>query len=251
MKLFSSTLVLLLVLTLSFVSCNKDFKICEEGKDCEETSNNNPSAPSNLAPSEDGVSLSQHRIFLSSTQHNGSMGGTIGASTICQNLATQAGLTRAYKALIAESGSFPINSFDDKGEVYAFKDAQTKELVASSIGSLIANEVSNLPIYDDTFFEHPTNTLVWTGIDTSSNVAPHTCKDWTQGAFMPDFEMGRSGVIAPNDCYNLMGMNVFPQQNSAVECLANDPANEWKNNVVGSNGSQTCNQLSRIYCISQ
>jgi len=64
MKISSSTLVLL-SLTLSFVSCNEDFKICEEGKDCEEASNDNssapapttPSGPPNLAPGEEWVQV--------------------------------------------------------------------------------------------------------------------------------------------------------------------------------------------------
>jgi hypothetical protein len=51
------------------------------------------------------------RVFLSSTLHDGNLGGLSGADAKCQGLATSAGLPGTYKAWLSDSTSSPSSRF--------------------------------------------------------------------------------------------------------------------------------------------
>ncbi len=51
------------------------------------------------------------RVFVTSTTHNGNLGGLVGADAICQNLATAAGLPGSYRAWLSDSTDSPSTRF--------------------------------------------------------------------------------------------------------------------------------------------
>jgi hypothetical protein len=54
-------------------------------------------------PTTDGVSICRHRLFVTSSSHFANFGGLSGADSLCASAAQGAGLTRTYRALLADS----------------------------------------------------------------------------------------------------------------------------------------------------
>ncbi|MCT4641399.1 MAG: DUF1554 domain-containing protein [Bacteriovoracaceae bacterium] len=166
----------------------------------------------------DGISDSEHRIFVTSESYNGNLGAIAGANTKCAALASSAGLKRTYKALISDSSSDAVSSIVLKGSIYIFDDLDEKRLVAispSSLWSTSSTDLLNTITYDEKGQYLAKN--VWSGSFDGGNSSFDHCLNWTSS------NGSNNGTIGDNS------------QSDA----------RWINSA-----SFACNATYGIYCIS-
>lgn len=82
-------------------------------------------------------------VFVTSTSHNGALGGVVGADRICNTLAAEAGLPGLFKAWISAETSSPISTFNHSADQYVLVD-----------GTIIADNWADLT---DGLLSHPIN----------------------------------------------------------------------------------------------
>lgn len=123
----------------------------------------------------------QKIVFITEAASNGDMGGLVGADVICQEEATAAGLTGAFKAWLSDStGSSPLNRFTHPAAPYVLVDltqvaASWADLtdgtldhainLTSTGGTLGAGEFVATATFADGAYD-------WIGF---------VCNDWTDG----------------------------------------------------------------------
>ena len=115
-------------------------------------------------------------VFLSSSRHPSNFGGPSNADTICQNLATAAGLPGSYKAWVSDSTSAASSRFTPSTGPYRLVDGTTIANNWTDLrdGSLLA------PINrTETGGDAGGNPGVWTGTFTNGSVATNHCNNWT------------------------------------------------------------------------
>ncbi len=83
----------------------------------------------------------QKIVFVTSTVHNGALGGVSGADKICQDLADDAGLRGTFKAWISTSESSPTTNFTRSRVPYVLPDGNT--MVAQNWYDLTDGELSH------------------------------------------------------------------------------------------------------------
>lgn len=162
------------------------------------------------------------RVFVTSTTHNGNLGGVSGADDICQNLADASPLTQGgrYLAWISDSlGNSPDTRFNKVTVPYELVD-----------GTLIANDYSDLIICSnpnclvaiidlDENNSTPVENEVWTGTITSGMpIGAVNCNNWVSNA---------------NDIDGLVGVRTSISSN-------------WTNEE-----GDTCNSERLLYCFEQ
>jgi len=131
-------------------------------------------------------------IFVTSSIHDGNLGGVTGANTICQNLATTAGFSGTWKALLSDDTNSIKDLLDTNfGQIYNSKGVVIADTV-SDIWSIDLNDV----ITDDLGNIISNNTLVYTGsfIDGTKDTG-HTCSNWTSNS---SGDTGTTGDITSN-----------------------------------------------------
>jgi hypothetical protein len=126
-----------------------------------------------------GACLLGKRVFVTSSTHNGSLGGQSGADTVCQNLAMAANLGGQYKAFLSTS-------------TVAAGTRMTQATIPyrTVTGTIIADDWTDL--LDGTLDAQPTVTEsgatiatifgVWTGTNETGNLSTMSttnCSDWT------------------------------------------------------------------------
>tara|TARA_B100001971_G_scaffold215192_1_gene259846 strand:- start:98433 stop:99026 length:594 start_codon:yes stop_codon:yes gene_type:complete len=168
----------------------------------------------------DGISLSQHRIFVSSLSYNGNLGGLDGADSKCQTLATAAGLEREYKAFIGSSATALKNRFNLVGAVYNFNgDERTK---IAEIGVDLLNTDQPKDLLANIEYDEQGNSVtdsVWTGSDSEGEISTSVaCANWTSSS------AGQNGTVGDNS--------------RVTGFYLEDPPN------------QACSNTYRLYCIS-
>ena len=170
----------------------------------------------------DGVSSSDHRIFITSTSYTGNMSGLTGADKLCQSSAENAGLKLTYKAILSSSSLDVSNAqrLSLSGSIYKVDVSGQATLVAST-GSALWNTENNdqvlLGVVDLDENGGSVSNTPWTGTSSEGTAYSDTCSDWTS----------TSG-------------NSMTGLNTAVggEWLENDP-------------TSLCSNSYPIYCISQ
>lgn len=132
--------------------------------------------------------------FVTTTAHDGNLGGLAGADKICQGLAEAAGLPGTYLAWLTDSKQSPVTRFTPFNGPYA--------LVG---GSKIANDFVDLTdgfpmggVLRDETGASAGMILGWTGMTSSKFTATETCKDWTSS------DAANSGMAL----YTTWGQNV-------------------------------------------
>ena len=152
--------VFLFVLIFSFYSCGEN--------------------SSNLT---DGVEDGNHRIFVTSTSYNGNLGGISGANSTCATHASNAGLTKTYKALLSDSTADIVNNLQVSGSVYIFSDSSTRLLVVTAASDLWNSDSQDLlnSIQYDEKFNVLSSVTPWTGTDSDGTVAltGNHCSNWS------------------------------------------------------------------------
>ncbi len=143
-------------------------------------------------------------MFVSSTTHNGNLGGLAGADTICDDLASAAGLPDGdYMAWLSDSASSPSTRFNQSVIPYVSRDstqvaANFAQLVnvSSGLDSALMTEAGVVPtVTSQHFVEVAAWTATWTD-GTTGFVASSTtglpgfgmCDDWTRE---------ETGVVSP------------------------------------------------------
>jgi hypothetical protein len=182
-----------------------------------------PSSSSGRDPASeitDGLEENQLRIFISSSTHDGNLGGKTGANEICDDLAKVAGLERKYKAIISTPTSPIVDSLNEDGEIYIFISEEEKVLVAKNLSEFFDSDNFNLNQkinYDENY--NLVEDFVWTATngDGSADEASH-CENWTSSLAESDGLYGNSAAV---------------------------------NSVFLNDAFESCTELNHIYCISQ
>jgi hypothetical protein len=198
---------------------------------------------------EDGISSSEKRIFLSSTRLSGEMGGISGANDVCQNLAQQAGLKKNYRALLAINEYSLSDQFSGTSKIFIFKSSG-KELVSNSLTELIEDKAISNINFDEYSVEITDFTYVWTGV--LNNSVSNNCSNWTsdssEGAWA--LAKGSPECVDPNDLDNWMPSMMY---SDSATCEAN--SYQWRNNegkdVISLGDRMTCTDRLHVYCISE
>jgi hypothetical protein len=167
--------------------------------------------------STDGISSSQHRIFVTSNTFQGNFGSISQANILCNTAASSAGLELSYQAILSESLSSATNSLSLIGSVYTFDETGMKNLITESgVDLWDNNNVSFVnPINRDEFGDVVSGD-VWTGTNDSGNSHSDNCSSWSS-----DSSSGRYGEV---------GAISF---------------GEWL-----ERGSKNCSSYAHLYCIS-
>lgn len=117
--------------------------------------NTNVDAPAGQTPKDDnnegslttdGTLVENYRIFVSSVEYSGNLGGLAGADAKCQSLASAAGLTRTYKAILSSSSVNAVDRINKSltGKVIMIQNGGSEIQVASSIAALFDAASLNL-----------------------------------------------------------------------------------------------------------
>ncbi len=121
---------------------------------------------------------SQYLVFLSSQAFTGDLGGTAGADSICQSLATRAGLPGVFKAWLSDSTSSPSTRFTKSSTVpYVRTDGA---IVANNWPSLTSSPILN-PINIDEYGANFGTVHAWTATarDGTWLSDQSNCQNWT------------------------------------------------------------------------
>jgi len=159
------------------------------------------------------------RVFLSSTTHDGNLGGLSGADAICQGLAGSASLPGTYRAWLSDGAQSPSTRFSQSSGPYQLLNGVT---IATSWNDLTDGTLAapitlaeNGATFDDPALRSWTNTLA---NGTAGGVLNENCAGWTSGANGSDGDEGQVTSTSDN----------------------------WTDFATG-----TCNNLFHLYCFQQ
>jgi hypothetical protein len=115
-------------------------------------------------------------VFLSSTTHNGNLGGLTGADQICQDLADAAGLLGTFKAWLSTSTQSPSTRFTHSATPYILTNGT---VIANDWWDLIDGTLNAAISLDEK--GHLLSSYVWTG--TAPNGTPLNPIQWGDGTY--------------------------------------------------------------------
>ncbi|MBT8492409.1 MAG: DUF1554 domain-containing protein [Deltaproteobacteria bacterium] len=150
-------------------------------------------------------------IFVTSTRHDGDLGGFEGADAICAERASAAGLTGTFRAWLSSGTVNAADRLEQSTGPYVRTDGVQ---IASDWADLIDANIA-APINRDENGNSQSGD-VWTGTYSSGVMAPDTCS-----GFMIT---GGSGMCGNSNATNL----------------------QWTDNLVPG-----CTTMLRLYCIEQ
>jgi len=117
-------------------------------------------------------------VFVTSTTHNGNLGGLSGADAICQGLADAASLPGTYMAWLSDSTGTPDTRFVKSTSPYTLIDGT---ILADDWDELIDGSL-NARINLDEIGSVPYPPQVWTNTKNDGKAFnPNDCNDWTSG----------------------------------------------------------------------
>jgi len=118
------------------------------------------------------------RVFVTSTTHNGAMGGLAGADAICQARATAAGLSGTYMAWLSDSTGSPSTRFTQSEAPYVLVNGT---VIANDWYDLTDGSIDNYfnrnefgATVSSSSYPYTSTTAAGTLIDAS-----RTCSNWT------------------------------------------------------------------------
>jgi hypothetical protein len=124
----------------------------------------------------DGLLLDEHRIFVTSTAHNGNLGGIAGADAMCQACAQNAGLQRTYRAIISAPGDNAVDRLVISGSIWLLTCAGF-EKVADDATDLWDGSIDRSVAYDE--FGVFVDANVHTGCQSTGILGSSHCSSWT------------------------------------------------------------------------
>ncbi len=138
---------------------------------------------------------SSKKVFVTSTFHDGNLGGVSGGDAICQTLANAVpSLTgRTFKAWLSDTSTDAIDHVTvtaTNGPWYRLDDVK----VAGSKAELATAPLFTAIVVDENG-AYTDNSNVWTGTDTAGIKTANRCVDWTSNAGNPvSGHFGTAGV---------------------------------------------------------
>jgi hypothetical protein len=133
------------------------------------------------------------RVFVTSGEWNGNLGGLDGADNLCRQAAKTAGLGDVeWRAWLSTTTVNAISRIQYAGP-YALVNGtvvanSAVELVESTVKVAISITENNTPATIQ-----PAKASVWTSTDAKGQaVTPNTCTDWTSGGY---FDWGHAGSL--------------------------------------------------------
>jgi len=154
-----------------------------------------------------------HRIFVTSGEHDGALGGLSGADNLCDSVAKQAELSGTWKAILSDSSTDANSRISLQNRVVDM-DANTvasrADFWSANHSSAIDRDQNNTAIRTS---ERNFDDNVWTATETDGTTESNTCADWTSnsgGIFGDDGHAGDAGNSDGEwvdnrdevDCYN-------------------------------------------------
>lgn len=169
----------------------------------------------------DGVGTSEHRAFVTSGTYTGGLGGVSGADSTCNSVASAAGLSRTYKAILGDSSTSADDRLAFSGSIYIVDSNDEKTLVAGSGSDLwntSSSDLTNQINIDENGDTVTSDDYVWTGTTSEGGEQTSNCSDWSSSS---------SGVNGFYGNLDLIGEG-------------------WVEYDFGS-----CDQSFHLYCVSQ
>ncbi len=159
------------------------------------------------------------KVFVSSTTHQGDLGGLAGADSTCQGLAGAAGLSGTYRAWLSDNSGSPLTRFTQSPVPYVLVNGTQ---VAYDWSDLVdgTNLDANIDLDENGMAQ---SVYVWTATSQTGGLKNpnYTCAEWTTNLNDQRAAIGRiDGCCSPND---------------------------W----TDATGGSFCNNLHRLYCFEQ
>lgn len=140
--------------------------------------------------SKKNVLLTQHRIFASSTLHQGNFGGLAVADSICNSLGkAQFGAGTTWKAIISDGSTNAIDRIYVNGPVYNTRGSP--QLLASNEADLWDGAIGGSGIDFEEDGSAAEEASVLTATNTNGTRRTNHCSNWTSTA--GTFHRGRTG----------------------------------------------------------
>ncbi len=116
------------------------------------------------------------RVFVTSTQQNGNLGGLAGGDAVCEARATANTLGGTWRAWLSTSTVDAKDRLTEPAGVFTRAVSGTK--VADDIADLTDGNIDNA-ILDDEFGVDGGNSIAWTGTGSDGLMTGSDCGDWT------------------------------------------------------------------------
>lgn len=128
----------------------------------------------------DGVPVGSHRVFVTSLEYSGNLGGLSGADEKCQLLATQAGLVKTYRALLSSSSENIKERILITDAIYVVDSESSYKKVAASQSDFWNTSNKDL-LHSISYNENITEVIktTWTGTTSSGTSNLNNCQNWT------------------------------------------------------------------------
>ncbi|MCK4453843.1 DUF1554 domain-containing protein [Candidatus Parcubacteria bacterium] len=128
------------------------------------------------------------RVFVTSSDYSGALGGLNGGDNECQTRANMAGLGGIWKAWLSGSATDAKDRISDG--VYYVKGPTESNIIAMTKADLIDGTIENLIKYDEN--GNFVIGYVWTGTDDDGTAHSKNCNDWTSDNFFVDGRYGHT-----------------------------------------------------------
>lgn len=171
-------------------------------------------------PLSDGVPIEGHRIFISSQNFSGNLGGLIGADDKCQQLATAAGLNRTYKAILSSDSESASNRILITEKVYIVNSSGEYKLVANSVNDFWDSAGQDL-LYPVNFNEKliKVESTPWTGTTSNGDINTNNCNSWTSEDSLQLGDLGNSSKVTS---YWLEGTSDSCDSEYPIYCISQE-----------------------------
>jgi hypothetical protein len=159
------------------------------------------------------------RVFITSTLHDGNLGGFAGADAICAARAAAGGLPGTYKAWLSASSSTASSRLAHATVPYANypSSSYSPHIIADNWNDLTDGLLEYYILYTE-FGGFPSTNLVWTGTDYTGANGGSSCVDWTTNSSLSVAGVGNNASVASQwtsfadqSCNNLRALYCFEQ----------------------------------------
>jgi hypothetical protein len=168
----------------------------------------------------DGIPQGSYRIFVTSDQFSGDLGGRSGADQKCAASASAAGLKLEYLAVLGIDGAGSESRFSSAAAIYIMNDSATRVLVTSDKANFFKDSpgLSSAPKYDE--FGRSSVQTTWTGGYGTSPAGK--CLDWASSSAAQQGQHGSSGAKNAPATWILVGQ-VTCDELHPIYCMAYSP----------------------------
>ncbi|MCD6478004.1 MAG: hypothetical protein J7K87_03300 [Candidatus Aenigmarchaeota archaeon] len=193
---------------------------CQSGQSCYCEYQQSCNCGIDKCENENGCIVTPYRIiFVTSEVYNGSLGGLSGADAKCQELASNAGLSGTFVALLSDSNTDARNRISN-----CYLKNTHGDVISTDCDDLWDGSIENAINYDENGNLIANGYYVWTGSNkTGQYEENNSCRDWTSD---------KDGWTTGDDeDFGHLG-------------LSNENSFNWVDII-----SSGCNNKNRLYCV--